>query len=153
MESNWELQHVGMVVRDVEKILDYYQSLGIGVSVGPEVLLPSPPEPGTERRQGTALIYGKVVDIDFSAAIDKENLGILQIGSLQLECIKPAVWIMSRDFLGKYGEGINHICFNVRDIQGKTAELVEKGCEITFSVGTEDSIGENYIDTSKFGNV
>ena len=29
MKSNWKFNHIGAVVRDVDKAVDYYQSLGI----------------------------------------------------------------------------------------------------------------------------
>jgi len=40
METNWELNHVGIIGRDKNKLLDYYQSSGVGLSVGPQPLLP-----------------------------------------------------------------------------------------------------------------
>ena len=40
MIHNWEFNHLGMMVTDRDEILSYYQSIGLGVSVGPQPLLP-----------------------------------------------------------------------------------------------------------------
>ncbi len=29
MSSNWKLSHIGVIVRDLDKVVEYYQSLGI----------------------------------------------------------------------------------------------------------------------------
>jgi hypothetical protein len=34
MKSDWEFDHVGLVVRDLDEVLAYYPSLGIGVDIG-----------------------------------------------------------------------------------------------------------------------
>ena len=40
MMHNWEFNHLGMMVTDRDEILSYYQPIGLGVSVGPQPLLP-----------------------------------------------------------------------------------------------------------------
>jgi hypothetical protein len=40
MIFDWEFNHLGMMVTDRDEILAYYQSIGLGVSVGPQPLLP-----------------------------------------------------------------------------------------------------------------
>ena len=51
MNEDWELNHVGLVVRDVDVPLGYYQTTGLGVSVGPQIVtmdfaeLPGDPQP------------------------------------------------------------------------------------------------------------
>lgn len=156
MESNWELNHVGLVVRDWNKTLDYYQSIGcirgIGSSVGPQPVyldlvgggpLTSFSQPiGTRRRPRRLYRFA-----------EKD----CQIGSLLLELIQPRGAQVANDpnkqFLGSKGEGITHICFNVPDPKGETAKLVEKGCQVIFSIEQDGIIIENYIDTRKFGNI
>ena len=39
--QNWVLNHVGMTVADRNAVLRHFQSLGVGVSVGPQPLLPT----------------------------------------------------------------------------------------------------------------
>ena len=40
MSFNWRFNHLGMMVADRDEILHYYQSIGLGLSVGPQPLLP-----------------------------------------------------------------------------------------------------------------
>ena len=40
MSFNWSFNHLGMMVADRDEILHYYQSIGLGLSVGPQPLLP-----------------------------------------------------------------------------------------------------------------
>ena len=39
MGEDWELNHVGLMVTNRNKVLRYFQSIGVGVSVGVGVLL------------------------------------------------------------------------------------------------------------------
>jgi len=154
MENRWEFSHVGLVVKDKDKVLEYYQSLGIGVSVGPQP--PGPALPATEKRPTvTILIYGKPVDIDLSRPAEENTSweGNLQIGSLQLEVLLTPPAFFQWRYSEKVSEGVSHMCFNVSEIKEKTAQLVEKGCQVVFSVEREGWIGENYLDTSKYGGV
>lgn len=79
--------------------------------------------------------------------------GESQIGSCQLECIAPGPGSFIHDYLETKGEGINHLCFNVPDVQGETDKLIAKGCDLVFSAITGGQIIENYLDTRKFGDV
>ena len=40
MMFDWDFNHLGMMVTDRDEVLAYYQSIGLGVSVGPQPLLP-----------------------------------------------------------------------------------------------------------------
>ena len=40
MMFDWKFNHLGMMVIDRDEILSHYQSIGLGVSVGPQPLLP-----------------------------------------------------------------------------------------------------------------
>jgi predicted enzyme related to lactoylglutathione lyase len=101
------------------------------------------------------LIYGKPVDIDLSRPAEENARweGNLQIGSLQLEVLLTPPTLFQWRYSEKVSEGISHMCFNVPEIKEKTAQLVEKGCQVVFSVEREGWIGENYLDTSKHGGV
>ncbi len=39
MGKNWKLHHIAVIVRDIDKAVEYYQSLGIA-TVGREVVFP-----------------------------------------------------------------------------------------------------------------
>ncbi len=158
MKSDWELGHVGLVVRDWNDALGYYQSTGMGISVGPQVvnldfqsggpskfflndkvprisggsgpgtLAASKPKRGKESKPNTY----KFMDKD------------CQVGSLLLEILQ--------DRSIPY-EGITHLCFNVPDVDSETARLLEKGCEMVLSFTQGKKVCENYIDTREFGHV
>ena len=38
LNDDWKLNHVGLVVRDYHVPTGYYQSTGMGVSVGPQIV-------------------------------------------------------------------------------------------------------------------
>ena len=40
MGEDWTLNHLGLMVSDKDILLKYFQSLSIGISVGPQPLLP-----------------------------------------------------------------------------------------------------------------
>lgn len=156
MENTSELTHLGLIVRDMKKTVEYYESLGIGVSAGPQP--PNPvkdPRPVAERPKPKTYIYGKSIDIDWSRPVEEKGLteGNLQIGSLQLEVLPSPPSSFQWRYSERTSEGISHICFNVPDIMGETARLVAKGLQIIFSIEGDGWIGENYLDTSKFGGV
>ncbi|MEE8374193.1 MAG: VOC family protein [Dehalococcoidia bacterium] len=140
MESNWELNHIGLVARDWNKPLDYYQSVAAGVSVGPQPVYLDLVGGGPV----TFYSYGKPRTAGSQPRLYRFLDKDCQIGSLQLE-------LTQNDSVEV--EGINHICFNVPDIKGETAKLVEKGCEVILSFEQDDTIIENYLDTREFGSL
>ena len=156
MESKTDLTHLGLVVHDMKKTVAYYESLGIGVSVGPQPPRPaSDSRPAAERPKVTTLIYGEPVEIDWSKPVEEKGLseGNVQIGDLQLEVLHSHPSSFQWRYSERTCEGISHICFNVPDILDRTAKLTEKGLQIVFSIEGDGWIGENYLDTSRLGGV
>ena len=137
MGNNWELAHVGLVVRDMDKTVEYYRSLDIGAEIGPERI-------GGNQSQ-VVTRYGKIVDTE-----EKFRIRNIQIGPLSLLLNQPLEGkTHQQDFLDKNGgDGINHIAFLVDDLKHERAKLVAKGIQIMFEVE-----GNCYFDTREFGNV
>ena len=77
MENNWRFTRVGVVVRDMDKIVEYYQSLGIG-TFGPEILWESSESVDLK-------VNGKTPD-----TIVKLRIRVAQIGPLRLELFQPS---------------------------------------------------------------
>jgi len=158
MESNWRLDHVGLIARDLDETIDYIHSLGIALSIGEhfESLGPSVAERERNRHLSEVFIYGKRIDTSGPFHVRMLNWNFL-IGSLKLEVIghpDASGKDSNSEFLRSYGEGISHICFNVPDIKGETAKLVEKGCPVILSLGNKGGVlYETYLDTRKFGNI
>lgn len=152
MTNDWQLNHIGMVVQKKNRILHDFHSKGIGVSVGPQPLLP-------HMAGETELLIYRTLDGD--PIISKSEGqgahtfydGEIQIGTAQLECIQPGPGNFIGAYLESKGEGINHLCFNVSDVGAETTRLLGKGCELMFSAKTGGQIVENYLDTRKFGDV
>jgi len=140
MENNWKFHHVGVAIRDIDKTVEYYQSLGIG-AFQPEILFNS---------SGFAdfKVNGKTPD-----TIVKLRIRYVQIGPFQLELIQPAEGESpQREFLNSRGDGVNHIAFSVDDLDKETDKLVKKGIKVIFS-GKTQTVGFAGFDTVKVGNV
>jgi methylmalonyl-CoA/ethylmalonyl-CoA epimerase len=126
MESNWKFNHIGVVVRDVDKAVEYYQSLGIVDKATDRITM--------EGKK--AKLVGRFINI----------------GSLLIELWQPVRGkTVQQEFLDSRGEGVNHIAFNVDDLASEKAKLVEKGIPVVFSVKDEEG-DMAYFDVREVGN-
>lgn len=141
MHQNWKFHHVSVVVRDMKKAIEFYQSLGIG---------PFPPLLGPE---GTVPLTGKTVwgkPADWELDLRHAEGGV---GDLVFEVIQPLEGETPvKEFLEKKGEGIHHIGFFVDDLDQETAKMAEKGFTITQS-GETPTVRWAYFGTDKVGGV
>jgi len=141
METNWEFLHVGVIVKDMDKAVEYYQSLGIA-TFQPEHMFDS--SLFTDWK-----IYGKTPD-----TTDKHKVRMVQIGPLTLELLQPVSGeSIHNEFLDSQGEGAEHICFVVDDLDKETAKLVEKGIPVIVSAKRQSTSIYAYFDTRKGGNL
>ena len=126
MESNWKFNHIGVVVRDVDAAVEYYQSLGI-----------------VDKATDRVTMEGKKAKLVGRS---------IHIGSLLIEFWQPVRGeTVQQEFLKSRGEGVNHIAFHADDLATEKAKLVEKGIPVVFSV--KDQEGDMaYFDTRKVGN-
>ena len=125
MHQNWKFHHVSVVVRDMEKAIKFYQSLGIG---------PFPPLLGPQGKVSLAdkTLHGKPAEWELDLRHAEGGVGDLTFEVIQpLEGDTPV-----KEFLEKKGEGIQHIGFFVDDIEQETAKMAEKGFKITQSAET-----------------
>jgi 4-hydroxyphenylpyruvate dioxygenase-like putative hemolysin len=135
--NNWKLAHVGVVVRDMDQMIEYYKSLGLVTEIGTEWI--------SDNKELDALAYGKPADPKCKVRIS----GAMHIGPVELLLNQPLEGEgRQQDFLNSHGEGINHIAFFVDDLESEKAKMIEKGISIMFEVP-----GNVYFDTRKFGNV
>ena len=142
MENNWKFHHMAVVVRDMDKAVEYYQSLGIA-TFQPEFMLDS--STYTDYK-----VYGKTPD-----SIDKTRMRFVQIGSFQLELVQPLEGEpIYKEFLKSKGEGIHHIAYIVDDLEGETAKLAKKDIPVITRVYRGSTgAGFAYFDIRKVGNV
>ena len=154
MSVNWILNHLGMMVTNRNATLNHFQSLGVGISVGPQPLLPY------EEGEGELMFFQS---LDGNPITNKYKTGgphnfrdgNSQIGNCQLEIypMKPGPGMFISEYLEKKGSGINHIAFNTDDIERDTKFFTEKGCQLVFNVSVNGKTIENYLDTRKYGDV
>jgi len=144
--ENWEFSHSGVFVKDFDKTLAYYQSLGIAAELGISR------KPGVSPAEMTQVIkvFGKTMPPPDPSK--RRFLELLYIGDLEFEVLQAPKERPKGEALA-YGEGINHVCFNVPDIDGETDKLVEKGLRIIFDLTRGGVRFEDYLDTREFGNI
>ena len=154
MNFDWEFNHLGMMVADRDEILHYYQSIGLGVSVGPQPLLPY------QEGDGEITFYRELDGDPISHKYKTGGAhnfkdGQSQIGDCQLEIypMKPGPGMFISRYIEQKGGGINHIAFNTNDIDRDTKHFKDLGCELVFNVSVNGNTIENYIDTRLHGDL
>lgn len=129
------LDHIGLVTKDVDKTVKIFeQAFGITVPAakptGP-LLLPGE-APGTAQYR-----------VKFTRA---------QIGALTIELIEPLAGTgPHRDHLDKYGQGMHHIAFFVKDAPGVLTYLQGMGGKLTLPnlyVDMKDQLGFTFEVTA-----
>lgn len=131
------VDHIGAVVKDVEKAVEYYESLGIGPfeTIGASI----------EKR-----VRGKVVD----PSSIKLKVRTARMGPVNLELLQPvegeSVW---KEFLETRGEGIQHIAYKVDSIDSEMEMLLNKGFMVLYSSRFKGGGGDAYFDTGEIGGV
>ena len=101
--------------------MSYYQSIGLGVSVGPQPLLPYIEGEGE-------ITFFKELDGEpvthryLTGGVHNFKDGQSQIGNCQLEVypMRPGPGMFISRYLETKGDGINHIAFNTADIERDT---------------------------------
>jgi len=131
-----KVDHVGIIVRDMDRAIEHYQALGLGPF---ESLNVTP----IERK-----VYDKPAD-------DVKNVArVAQMGPVRLELVQPVSGeSVQKEFLESRGEGINHLGFFVDDLDKEVAKLVEKGFKVISSVKLVGGGSSVYLDTDKVGGV
>jgi len=128
MKEEWKTHHVGVIVSDMDRAVEYYKSLGI-VTVGRDL-------GDVQTRKGA-----------------KVKARFAQIGPLVLELFQPVEGEdIQLEFLKKHGEGIQHIGFTVADIDAEVDDLVSKGVKLMFRLDTPTGTRIAFFDTRQIGD-
>jgi len=131
--------HVGVIVRDMEKTIEYLSSIGIGpfgVEDGP--LYVEVPFKGE--------LYGKPAEW-------KVKISNAKIGDSELELLQPSGGESAlQEFLDNHGEGLHHIGYLVDDVRGEVEKLKKQGVKVITSANLEGR-GFAYMDTSAVGGI
>lgn len=154
MGEDWVVNHVGLMITDRNATLRHFQSMGVGVSVGPQPLLPY--EPG----EGSLTVYRTLEGDPMTNTYPTGGAhnfrdGESQIGNCQLECypMRPGPGMFINEYLAEKGPGINHICFNATDIEADTEVFLGKNCGLVFNALVNGKTVENYLDTRTHGDL
>jgi methylmalonyl-CoA epimerase len=129
-----KITQVGIIVKDIDKArIAWSEMLGV-----------KPPQPSVAEGHSSrpTLFMGNPSDA-------KAKLAFFSMENLQIELIQPlggkSTW---QEFLDKNGEGIHHIAFQVKDINGKEKEFRMINMP-TLQSGGWDGGAYSYIDGSK----
>jgi methylmalonyl-CoA/ethylmalonyl-CoA epimerase len=134
-----DFHHVGVIVKDMDKTIDYLESIGIG----PFGMMGD----------------RKWVDIPFKGELHGKpaewavKISTAKVGNFEIELLQPSGGESAlQEFLDNVGEGVHHIAYLVDDVRGEIDKLVEKGIEILTSANL-DAKGFAYIRTGPGGIV
>ena len=100
------LDHVAVVVRDLDAALPYYTS-GLGLVAVADGTLPE---------AGVRVVY-------------------LDLRGTLLQLVQPISAGSIQDHLSAHGEGLHHVCFAVGDLEGVASRLIEDGAPAIFTGG------------------
>ena len=155
--SNWNFHHLGVIVNDIAKAVEYYQSLGF-VKFPPQTA-----GSGSQPVWKEITIYGKTVIKDGQPLVPIKpgsklaGLKFCRVGSVILELIQPGEGFgdVNADFLKSVGEGINHIGYTVdaEHFDQEVEKMKAKGLPIVFSGKEANGAEFVYFDTRKVGGI
>jgi methylmalonyl-CoA/ethylmalonyl-CoA epimerase len=132
--TNRTVTQVAIIVRDIDKAREAWAKV-LGVQTPGASVAESHPSRPT-RYKGTS-------------SDAKAKLAFFDMGNLQIELIQPlggkSTW---QEFLDKRGEGIHHIAFSVKNIEGVEKQFELQGMP-TVQNGGWDGGAYSYIDASR----
>ena len=127
-----QFHHISIVVKDIEKAVEYYESIGIG---------PFESYPPIKE-------YVKI-DVPDKEGFYNLTIKCARIGPVELQLIQPGKGkSLYKDFLETRGEGVYHLGFVVEDIDGSEAEVKALGLGVISSGRRENGSGFSYLDTA-----
>jgi methylmalonyl-CoA/ethylmalonyl-CoA epimerase len=130
-----KLIQVGVVVKDLDKVVERLVSLGIG-----------PFTPMTIPDDAEQWFRDKPLDAKFKISGAK-------LGEIVLELIQPVEGKSPhQEFLDSQGEGIQHIAFAVDDLDREVAKLTKKGVSVLLSANLRN-VRVAYLDLGAGGLV
>lgn len=129
---------IGMVVRDMDAAIKYFEALGLGPFESS-----ADPAPIVDR-----VVHGR------PAPDVKNRISTTRMGAIELELVQPLTGeSVQKEFLDTRGEGINHLGFFVEDLAAETARLVHQGYRVVSSGRTTGGGAFAYFDTDKVGGI
>ena len=129
--------HICIVVKDIEKTKDYYESIGIG--------------PWTEY---PPLVEYTKLNVEDEKGFFGTRFVFTHIGNLQLQLAQPGEGkTIYKEFLETKGEGVFHVGFEVDDIDAVEKQLTNNKMKVLASGRRDDGSGFSYLDTREQAGV
>jgi methylmalonyl-CoA/ethylmalonyl-CoA epimerase len=126
-----KVDQVGIVVRDMDKTIKNYREI-FGISF-PRVVVPD---------YFNRVFRGKPENF-------RMKIGLAMMGALQIELIQPLEGKTTYgEFLGKWGEGIHHLGFNVHNLDERVTTFQKLGVDVLMS-GERVGAKFAYMDTDE----
>ena len=109
MEESAKIEHIGLVVKDVDSTVELWSKLfGVTEWTRREV---DTTDPNGQRRRG--------------------RFANCTLGPIRIELVQPIEGMaMQTDFLAKHGEGVHHIGFPATDVDAAAKQTVAKGARM-----------------------
>jgi methylmalonyl-CoA/ethylmalonyl-CoA epimerase len=135
--NDHKLDHIGVVVKDIEKAVDFYtRALGLNFeeiaehALPPDVITRGKPTPFTMK-------------VTFAP-----------MGPLRLELIQIVEGeTLHTEFLKEHGEGIMHLGFEVADLEKEVANAEAQGLELICYLKMVGIMAFTYFDSAKTNGV
>jgi len=139
--SGWRFRGLGVGVEDLDKLVAYYEDLGMGTF--------QPEAPFDSSTVADLQVNGEASD-----AVIKARTRIAQVGPINYEFVQPLEGeTIYRESLELRGQGVNDFIFTVDDLEAETAKLAEKGVPAVLSGNPRNDGAFAYFDTRKVGNM
>ena len=133
-----EMRHVSVITRDIKQTVASFMSLGIGPFERVRFPLGKP--------IGEMSWRGRPISA-------KLWISASQLGPIQLEVIQPLEGESSfTEFMSRRGEGMQHICFGVTDVDAVVDRFARNGIAV-LQTGKFEYGGFAYMDTAAIGGV
>lgn len=130
-----EIFQVGVVVKDVDKTVEYLSSLGMG------------PFSIRTNTHPAARVHGEKVSYEVKIALAMQ-------GPVQLELIEyKRGTTIHKEFLDEHGEGLHHVLFQVRDLDATLEKFAKRGIKPLLLDRFVGGGGLAYMDTGKPGGI
>ena len=134
-----DFHHTGVIVRDMDKAIEYLESTGIGPF---------------------GMMGGqKWIDIPFKGELHgkpaewKVKISNAKIGDAELELLQPSGGESAlQEFLDNHGEGLHHIGYLADDVRSEMEKLKKQGIKVITSANL-DGRGFAYMDTGAVGGI
>ena len=131
-----EPSQIGVVVRDLDKAVDYYSST---FGIGPFEII---------ERHVTGATIRQRQDVSYKARI-----ALAPMGPVQLELVEVTEGdSIHLEFLEERGEGVEHLGFRVDDLDAEVARFKRHGIDVLQSARTAGG-GYAYMDTREIGGI